>query len=136
MESNRQDAEVSLRTIAMPGEINANGDIFGGWILSQMDLAGGNYAFFAACGKVATRAMTDVQFYKPVKAGDEVSCYCSTARQGRTSISVQVDVWVRRRQLELEERVADGLLTFVAIDANGRPRLIQQSANALDSRLC
>ena len=137
MAINRQSTQVSLRTIAMPADLNANGDIFGGWLLSQMDLAGGTYAFFAARGKVATRAVKEVQFHKPIKVGDEVSCYCATYRIGRTSITVAIEVWVKRRQQELEEQVAEGLLTFVAIGNNGQPRPIE---NAIDNpgagRLC
>jgi acyl-CoA thioesterase YciA len=110
----------------MPADTNPNGDIFGGWILSQMDLAGGTYAFHIAQGRVATVAVTGMQFHKPVYVGDEVSCYCETQRIGRTSITVQVETWVRRRRLVVEERVTEGLFTFVAIDENGKPRPVQE----------
>ena len=118
----RERAEVSLRTVAMPADTNPNGDIFGGWILSQMDLAGGTHAFQEAQGRVATVAVTGMKFHKPVNVGDEVSCYCVTDRVGRTSISVRVETWVRRRRLDVEERVTEGLFTFVALDAEGKPR--------------
>jgi acyl-CoA thioesterase YciA len=111
----------------MPADTNPNGDIFGGWILSQMDLAGGTYAFHIAQGRVATVAVTGMQFHKPVYVGDEVSCYCETQRIGRTSITVQVETWVRRRRLVVEERVTEGLFTFVAIDENGKPRPVQEA---------
>lgn len=119
----------SLRTIAMPADTNPNGDIFGGWILSQMDLAGGTYAFFVAQGRVATVAITGMKFHKPVNVGDEVSCYCATERIGRTSITVQVETWVRRRRQAVEEQVTEGLFTFVAIDEEGNPRAVDNPDN-------
>lgn len=124
----RDNTPASLRTIAMPADTNPNGDIFGGWILSQMDLAGGTHAFFIAQGRVATVAVTAMKFYKPVNVGDEVSCYCATHKIGDTSVSVSVETWVRRRRSAVEEQVTDGLFTFVAIDMNGNPRSIHQPA--------
>lgn len=123
-EIDRSTTPVSLRTLAMPADTNPNGDIFGGWILSQMDLAGGTYAFYIAQGRVATVAVTGMQFHKPVYVGDEISCYCSTVKIGTTSISVHVETWVRRRRHEVEEKVTQGLFTFVAIDPQGNPRPI------------
>ena len=116
----------SLRTIAMPADTNPNGDIFGGWILAQMDLAGGTYAFHEARGRVATVAITGMQFLKPVYVGDEVSVYCSTHRIGNTSIAVNIETWVRRRGVgyidkSVEEKVTEGLFTFVALDSQGEP---------------
>ena len=117
----------SLRTLAMPADTNPNGDIFGGWILAQMDLAGGTYAFHVANGRVATVAITGMQFLKPVYVGDEVSVYCSTHRIGNTSIAVNIETWVRRRgggylDTPSEEKVTEGLFTFVALDNHGKPR--------------
>ncbi len=120
----RSVTPVSLRTLAMPADTNANGDIFGGWILSQMDLAGGTYAFYIAQGRVTTVAVTGMQFHKPVYVGDEVSCFCATQHIGNTSIAVRVETWVRRRREEIEEKVTEGLFTFVAIDKDGNPRPI------------
>ncbi len=117
----------SMRSIAMPADANPNGDIFGGWILSQMDLAGGTYAFFIAQGRVATVAVTGMKFHKPVNVGDEVSCYCATDRIGNTSVTVRVETWVRRRDQAVEEQVTEGLFTFVAIDKDGKPRPIGHS---------
>ena len=119
----------SLRTLAMPADTNPNGDIFGGWILAQMDLAGGTYAFHLAAGRVATVAITSMQFLKPVYVGDEVSVYCTTHHVGTTSIAVNIETWVRRRDKDpttdpAEEKVTEGLFTFVAIDGEGRPRPI------------
>ncbi len=132
LDIDRDRTPASLRTIAMPADTNPNGDIFGGWILSQMDLAGGTYALYVAQGRVATVAVTGMKFYKPVNVGDEVSCYCATHAIGRTSVTVNVETWVRRRQLAVEEQVTEGLFTFVAIDANGQPRPITEPAADVD----
>ena len=116
----------SVRTIAMPADANPNGDIFGGWIMAQMDLAGGTHAFAVAGGRVTTVAVDAMTFHRPVQIGDQVSCYCSTERIGTTSIAVKVETWVRRRDDQTEERVTEGLFTFVAIDEKGRPRPVQE----------
>jgi acyl-CoA thioesterase YciA len=121
----RETTPASLRTIAMPSDTNPNGDIFGGWILSQMDLAGGTHAFYEAQGRVATVAVTAMKFHKPVNVGDEVSCYCATEKIGRTSITVRVETWVRRRRLTVEEQVTEGLFTFVALDQHGVPKEVK-----------
>jgi len=126
MDIDRKNTAPSLRTIAMPADTNPNGDIFGGWILSQMDLAGGTYAFLEAQGRVATVAVTAMKFHKPVNVGDEVSCYCATEQMGNTSITVRVETWVRRQRLALEEQVTEGLFTFVALDHQGQPRAVKQ----------
>jgi acyl-CoA thioesterase YciA len=119
----------SVRTIAMPSDANPNGDIFGGWIMSQMDLAGGAYAFAIAGGRVTTVAVDGMTFHRPVQIGDQVSCYCTTERIGTTSIAVRVETWVRRRDDQSEERVTEGLFTFVAIDSEGRPRAVERVAS-------
>ncbi len=118
------DAQPSLRTLAMPANANANGDIFGGWLMSQMDIAGGTYAYYIARGRVATVAVDAMTFHKPVCIGDEVSCYCDTVKIGNTSITVHVDTWVRRRENDERIRVTEGNFTFVAIDKTGKPRPI------------
>lgn len=123
----KNSTRVALRTMAMPADTNFNGDIFGGWILSQMDLAAGTYAYNLARGRVATVAITGMKFHKPVSVGDEISCYCVTEKVGTTSIAVQVETWVRRRQKVIEEKVTEGLFTFVAIDENGRPRPVTEA---------
>ncbi len=123
----RDKVHPSIRTIAMPSDTNPAGDIFGGWILSQMDLAGGSHAYFIAQGRVATVAITAMQFHLPVYVGDEVSCYCATYDIGTTSVTVQVETWVRRRIREEEVKVTEGLYTFVALDGDGKPRPVQTS---------
>ena len=117
----------ALRTVAMPADANANGDIFGGWLMSQMDLAGGVHAHQEANGRTATVAVDAMSFHLPVQIGDLVTCYCETVQIGRTSIVVKVDTWVKRRSDGQEEKVTEGLFTFVAIDDTGRPRSVRCS---------
>jgi acyl-CoA thioesterase YciA len=112
-----------LRTIAMPRDANAGGDIFGGWTLSQMDLAGGTVAGRRAKGRVATVAIEAMRFLRPVSVGDEVSCYCSVLDVGETSIRVKIETWTRGRSSEEAEKVTEGVFTFVAID-EGKPRKV------------
>ena len=117
----------ALRTVAMPADANANGDIFGGWLMSQMDLAGGVHAHQEANGRTATVAGDAMSFHLPVQIGDLVTCYCETVEIGQTSIVVKVDTWVKRRSDGQEEKVTEGLFTFVAIDDTGRPRSVRCS---------
>lgn len=111
----------SLRTIAMPADANANGDIFGGWMLSQMDLAGSVIATQKAKTRVATVGVEAMNFHKPVFIGDEVSCYCKVDRIGRTSITIHVESWARARLGDVAQKVTEGKFTYVAIDENRRP---------------
>ena len=89
-------AEPAVRTIAMPADTNPHGDIFGGWLLCQMDLAGGTIATRRARGRVVTVAITSMEFHRPVMVGDEVSCFCNIERVGNTSITIKIESWVRR----------------------------------------
>lgn len=114
----------------MPANANPSGDIFGGWIMSQMDIAGGIHAYEVAKGRVATVAVDAMTFHLPVYVGDVVSCYCSTVRIGTTSIAVLVETWVRRRSNAAVEKVTEGRFTFVAIDADGRPRPVPKESDA------
>jgi acyl-CoA thioesterase YciA len=114
--------EPALRAIAMPADANPNGDIFGGWLLAQMDLAGGNVAKQRAKGRVATVGLERMAFHLPVFIGDEVSCYAMIERIGRTSIAVLVETWVRRGDGNERFKVTQGLFTYVAIDEKRRPR--------------
>ncbi len=112
-----------LRTVAMPRDSNAGGAIFGGWTLSQMDLAGGTFAAERAGGRVATVAIEAMRFLRPIRIGDEVSCYCSLEERGETSLTVKVETWTRGRgQDKAPEKVTEGVFTFVAIDEDGHPR--------------
>ncbi len=111
-----------LRTVAMPADANPSGDIFGGWLLAQMDLAGGNAAIRRARGRVATVALDAMVFHRPVFIGDEVSLYADVVAVGRTSIRVHVEAWRRRMSEEEMQQVTEGVFTFVAIDADRKPR--------------
>jgi acyl-CoA thioesterase YciA len=114
--------ELTLRTLAMPRDVNTNGDIFGGWVLSQMDIAAGIVAAARAKGRVATVAIDAMEFIRPVKVGDVLCIYVDILRIGRTSMGLQIEAWVLRRGQEGREKVTKGVFTFVAIDDDGRPR--------------
>jgi acyl-CoA thioesterase YciA len=116
------DRTPAIRTIAMPADANSNGDIFGGWMMAQMDLAGGVAAMQRAQGRIVTVAVEAMTFHLPVMVGDLVSCYAEIARVGRTSLSVKIDAWVQRRISGQMERVTSGQFTYVAVDEKGRPR--------------
>ena len=113
--------ELSLRTLAMPADTNANGDIFGGWLLSQMDIAGGIYVTKTVRSRSVTVAIEAMTFRKPVFVGDVVSVYTDTVRIGRTSVTVSVEAWVTRSNESHMILVTDGTLTYVAIDDSGKP---------------
>ena len=114
--------EPAVRTIAMPADTNPSGDIFGGWLLAQMDLAAGTMAYQRAKGRVATIALDGMAFHRPVYVGDLVSCYARVTQVGRSSITVHVETYARRGRTNEEVRVTEGRFTMVAIDAEGRPR--------------
>jgi acyl-CoA thioesterase YciA len=116
------ERDPAIRTVAMPADANANGDIFGGWMMAQMDLAGAVMAVRRAKGRVATVAVEAMAFHRPVTIGDLVSCYAELERVGRTSMTVRIDAWVERRVGGKAEQVTSGLFTYVAIDEQGRPR--------------
>ena len=117
--------ELTLQTIAMPRDTNADGDIFGGWLLSQMDLAGAIAAGKVARGRVATVAIDRMSFMVPVKVGAVVSCYTDVAAVGRSSIQVQVEVWSRDPgTASAPSKVTEGTFVFVAIDESRRTRAI------------
>ena len=112
-------AEPAVRAIAMPADTNSHGDI---WLLCQMDLAGGTIATRRACGRVVTIAITGMEFHRPVMVGDEVSCFCNIERVGNTSITVKIESWVRRGLGTEQIKVTEGIFTYVAVDADGRPQ--------------
>ena len=114
--------EPALRTLAMPADANPNGDIFGGWVLAQMDLAGGVVAARRARGRLATVAVEAMRFHAPIAVGDLVTCYAEIAKTGTTSITVSIETWARRRRGPSEVRVTEGTFIYVAIDDAGRPR--------------
>jgi acyl-CoA thioesterase YciA len=113
--------ELTTRTLAMPADANPSGDIFGGWVLSQMDIAGGICAGQRAQGRVATVAIEAMSFIRPVHIGDVLCVYTAIKREGRTSVAVNVEAWALRGRLGERVKVTDGVFTFVALDQEGRP---------------
>jgi acyl-CoA thioesterase YciA len=122
MHSDQPRGELTVRTMAMPADTNANGDIFGGWVMSQMDQAGGIAGVERAQGRVVTVAVEAMQFIRPVRVGDVLCVYTAVERVGRTSMTIQVEAWARRFQTRTREKVTQATFTFVAIDQDGRPR--------------
>lgn len=123
--------EPVIRTSPRPSDLNMNGNIFGGWVLSQMDIAGGITAARLAKGPVATVAIEGMRFHRPILVGDLVSCYCEIDKIGTTSITVKIDVTTSHASEKgareiLETKVTEGTFVFVALDAKGRPRAIHK----------
>lgn len=116
------DYEPALRAIPMPHDANQSGDIFGGWVLSQMDLAGGSIAARRVKGRCATVAITAMTFHQPIFVGDEVSCYGEIVKIGHTSLTVKIESWARRWGKDQPIRVTEGLFTFVALGPDRKPR--------------
>ena len=117
--------ELASRTLAMPADTNPTGDMFGGWIMSLMDAAGAMTAIREAHGRVVTVAVSNITFHQPVKVGDVVCCYTTTKRIGRTSITLDVEVWVLRQGQGTREMVTSAEFTYVAMDEAGNKRAIK-----------
>ncbi len=117
--------ELTTRTLAMPADANPSGDIFGGWVLSQMDIAGGIAAGQRAKGRVATVAVNAMSFIRPVNVGDILCVYATIERVGRTSISVNLEAWALRGRLGERVKVTEGTFTFVALDQDGNSRPVE-----------
>jgi len=128
--SNKNDSkqqEPVLRLVPMPADTNSAGDIFGGWIMSQVDIAGSIVAIRRAQGRVATIAVKEFQFHQPVFVGDLVSCYAEVTKVGKTSITVSVEVYAERRRQEEERiKVTEAIVVYVAIDENRKPRVVDK----------
>lgn len=122
--------ELTVRTIAMPADTNANGDIFGGWVMSRMDQAGGIAGVERAHGRVVTVAVDGMTFIRPVKVGDVLCVYTDVESVGRTSMKIHVEAWARRFTTRVREKVTDATFTFVAIDDAGRPRPVPAADSA------
>ena len=120
MKSNKE--YMLTKTVAMPADTNTNGDIFGGWLLSQMDVAGGILASKVANGRVATVAIEGMKFLLPVKIGDTVSCYGKVEKIGRTSIIILLRVTTESWKNNNQKEVTNGKFIYVAIDSKGKPR--------------
>ncbi len=118
--------ELSIRTLAMPADTNQNGDIFGGWLLSQMDIGGGIFASKIAKSRAVTVAIEAMNFRKPVFVGDLVSVHANLVRVGRTSVTVHLEAWVLRRKEANSVLVTDGNFTYVSIDDQGHPQVIKR----------
>ena len=113
-----------IRTVPQPADMNGNGDIFGGWVLSQMDIAGGTLAARVAKGRVATVAITAMTFVQPIKVGDLVSIYGEVSKVGRSSVTIALETIVQRRLDPTPIQVTHGTFVFVAIDEDGKPRQV------------
>ena len=118
------EGEPLIRAIAMPADANPSGDIFGGWLMSQMDLAGANAASRRCRGRCATIAVDGMVFHEPVFVGDEVSLYATIVKVGRSSMTIRIEAWRRSRTDEARNKVTEAIFTFVATDEHRKPRLV------------
>ena len=118
--------ELTVRISAMPADTNANGDIFGGWVLSRMDQAGGIAGVERARGRVVTIAVQAMTFIRPVRVGDVLEVYTAVESVGRSSMKVHIEAWARRFRTGVQEKVTNATFTFVAVDDAGKPRPIPQ----------
>ena len=121
---------LAYRTMAMPADTNPSGDIFGGWIMGLMDLAGGMSAREVTRGRAVTVSVSNLSFLHPVKVGDAVCCYTTLIRQGRTSCTFAIETWVVRGGYGSRFKVTAAEFTFVAVDGQGKPRAIERPAGA------
>jgi acyl-CoA thioesterase YciA len=126
MTKNDPIGDLSTRTLAMPADTNPDGDIFGGWVLSQMDIAGGIFSKKYCGGRTATVAVDSMQFHLPVYVGDVLCCYAHVVKEGNSSLTVKVEAWAIRQYSPERVKVTEGTFTFVAIDSSGRPTSIKK----------
>jgi acyl-CoA thioesterase YciA len=124
-ESETPIGDLALRTLAMPADTNPSGDIFGGWLLAQMDIAGGMMAHHRARGRVATVAIDSMMFHQPVKVGDTVCCYAHLEKTGHSSMTFRIQAWIIREAGGDRLKVTEGIFTYVALGPDGRPRLVE-----------
>ena len=122
--------ELAIRTAAMPRDTNSSGDIFGGWLLAQMDIAGGITAALRANGRVATVAVNSMQFHRPVLVGDVLCAYADLIKVGNTSLTYRIEAWVVRQAVAGRIKVTEGVFTYVAIDDQRRPRAVPRDGVA------
>ena len=122
MDTSQPNGELTLRTLAMPGDANAAGDIFGGWVMAQMDLSAGIRAAEIAHGRVVTVAVKEMVFQMPVKIGDTLCIYTDVVKVGRTSMTLKVEAWAQRYLSHLMEKVTDAIFVMVALDEHGKPK--------------
>ncbi len=126
MTDEKPHGELTLRTMAMPADTNASGDIFGGWVLSQMDLAGGIASGQRAEGRVVTIAVDKMKFIRPVHVGDVLCVYTSVGRVGNSSMEIKIEAWALRHRYGHREKVTEAIFTMVAVDDSGKPRPVPQ----------
>ena len=124
--SNHPEGVLSLQNIAMPADTNWSGEVFGGWIVSQMDLAGAIHVERLSKGRCATIAINEMTFLVPVKVGNVISCYTKILKVGNTSVQVQIEVWNSHDNSREPIRITQGVFTFVAVDVNGNKRQISE----------
>ena len=120
----KPEGELVMKTIAMPADTNRYGDMFGGWLASQMDLGGAVLAFKCSHSRMTTVAIDKMVFIRPVYVGDIVSCYAKVAKRGNTSVGISIEAWVERSDNHGELKVTEGLFTYVSIDKHGKPTKI------------
>lgn len=127
-QGNEARGQLTMRVPAMPADANAAGDVFGGWVMAQMDLAAGIRASERARGRVVTAAINALSFRRPVKIGDVLELYTGIGKIGRTSITLNVEAWAQRYMTHEKVKVTDASFTMVAVDENGTPRRVPQEA--------
>ena len=120
--------ELTLRTLAMPADANPAGDIFGGWVMAQMDIAAGIRSAEHARGRVVTAAVREMVFARPIKVGDTLCVYTTITKIGRTSMTLSIEAWARRQYTTTREKVTEGVFVMVAIDQDGKPKTVPQTA--------
>ena len=127
-QNQKPTGDLTIRTVAMPSDTNPRGDIFGGWLMSQMDLAGGIMATRRAKGRTATIAVDNMVFHKPVHIGNVVTCYADVIRVGTTSMSIKIEAWAQHyAELGEPNKVTEGVFTYVAIDQERKPRPVPEN---------
>ncbi len=125
-ETNEPQGGLTIRTLAMPADTNPAGDIFGGWVMSQMDIAGAIAAVERVGGRVVTVAVDSMTFISPVKVGDILCVYTTVSRVGTTSISIKIEAWARRNRIDEREKVTEGTFVYVALGEDGEKRKIPE----------
>ena len=123
----KPSSEVTLRVAAMPADVNVNGDIFGGWVLAQMDIASGIIAAGRAKGRVTTVAVDAMKFIRPVGVGDVLCVWAWVERVGRSSMAIRIEAWADRFRSDKTEKVTEAVFTYVAIDEEGKPRPVPEA---------
>ena len=123
-----QDKELVLRVVPMPADCNANGDIFGGWVMSQVDLGGSVLPLRHSRGRTVTVAVNEIVFKKPVKIGDTLCVYTRIEKVGRTSVTLKIEAWTRRHYQDSREKVTEAVFIMVAVDDKGEPRPVRKEA--------